>query len=487
VLALQQDETVQVDATVTAPRNGFPGFRELQAIVKSEAPITMHRSIMFFVQPSVSQSSQNAEGLPHGGVLYGNPIGGESSGNSSKVIYKTAVRFRAEKTGTLSKLQWHNRTIDDASIKERCESSKYASDPLWCNCYNNGLDRYTCGYITGNMYSVGNGGLTELTIQTDDGTSNHFPSGNIIGRIVVPSSQQGGFGNPNAFVPVTAPWYVTFDLDRAVQVQAGQIYHIVMHNLRPPVKCTGVVSISQAKSCDRDRGSQGLNGMAFYSGVVPKLGTGPYYGHMVTRKDSEQGGWFLYNHPNAAAPWYVIQYSDGDAYGNVSFSYEPYNSIRYVGGNNKVRERFTVAYADRNVNGLWVRAARKGGTGIGALTATLQGGGVNMSASIPASSITQSQDVFQKVAVEWAYIDLPQSVVLKKGTEYTLTFSAPSGADYWFTSYIQPNLPSKNSWDEGLAEYTTGGAWTRMRTDGWTNEDISVAFTIVGQPKTFGF
>ena len=59
----------------------------------------------------------------------------------------------------------------------------------------------------------------------------------MLGKIIVPSSEQGGFDNPNAFVPVLTPRYVTFTLDRKVPVKAGEIYHIVMRNLRPPIKC----------------------------------------------------------------------------------------------------------------------------------------------------------------------------------------------------------------------------------------------------------
>ena len=492
---LKPGETVHMEVSVTIPPSEGPGFRDLEWIVQRDAPIEARRSTMLFVMPSTDGTTdestpwENPFGLPHGGVMYGNPLGGEGPGNSTKVGHMTSIRFRAEKTGKLTKLHWHNRTLDNATITNRCGS--HGNDgSVWCSCKNAGLDRYTCGYIAGNMYSVGNGGLTELTIQTDDGTSKHAPSGTIIGKIAVPSSQQGGFGNPNAFVPVLVPQYPMFNFDREVSVEAGKIYHIVMHNLRPPVKCPrgSGYSTAEAKNCDRDRGSQGLNGMAFYNGVHPKLHTGPYFGLMVLRKNSASNAWAPFLQNNAVAPWYVVHYTDGDAFGNVTYSYLSRASVREIGGAKKVRQRFTVEHADRQVNGFWLRVARKGGTGIGNLTGTLAGGGINVSASVGASSVSQSANVDQEVPIEWVYFTLPQNVVLKKGTQYTLTFSAPSGADYWLTAHISPNMPSKNAWNNAVAEYTTGGAWSTMRTDSYKSEaDLALAFTIVGQPKSFSY
>src|SRR5262245_22289241 len=75
----------------------------------------------------------NPSALPHGGVLYGNPLGGTTTGNMRKISYAASVRFRAEKTGSLSQLRWHNRYLDQATIDSRC---KKPSD-TWCTCKNN--------------------------------------------------------------------------------------------------------------------------------------------------------------------------------------------------------------------------------------------------------------------------------------------------------------------------------------------------------------
>lgn len=422
-------------------------------------------------------------GLPLGGVMYGNPLGGTGTGNSAKVAHMASVRFRAEKTGELSKLRWHNRWLSQQTIKDRCKSST----DVWCKCLDSGLDNYLCGYTTGNMYHVGNGGLTELSIQADDGSAKHLPSGKVLASIVVPTASQGGFGNPHAYVPVLTDSYVTFPLDKKVKVSAGGIYHIVVHNRRPPVKCPkgAGYSLAAAKSCDRDRGSQGLNGI--FVSDVPSLSSGPLYGFMSLRKDAASADWSVYKGTNVG-PWYVVEYADGDAFGNGYTFYNSGSHVRHIGGNNKVRQRFTVMDADRSVNGFWLRVGRKSSTGAGDLSATLSGGGVNVSVAVPAANISQSSDLTSAV-IEWAHVSFPQDVTLKQGTEYALTLSAGASADYFANAGFDFNgMSNMNSWDNARAEYSTNGSWKPMRSDGWAGEeDLSLAFTITGQPKVFQY
>ena len=419
-------------------------------------------------------------GLPHGGVLYGNPLAGVGTGNATKIKYATSVRFRADKTGTLAKVRWHNRTLDQNTLDQRCASQGPSS--VWCLCKNAGLDYRLCGYSTGNMYHVGNGGLIELTVQGDDGSTDHRPDGTVLASINVPSANQGGFGNPHAYVPIDTPAYVTFDLDQQVPVAGGQIIHIVARNLRPPIKCPngGGYSLTEAKSCDLDRGSQGLNGI--HASGPPSLSSGPFWGHVSLRKDSAGGSWTVYT-GTTVNPWYTVTYTDGDEYGN---GYTYYGQIvRHVGGANKVRQRFTVQDEDRTVNGFWIWAARNGSTSMGDLTATLTGGGLNVQVTAPASGFSQSADLRDKI--DWVHVSLPSAQTLTVGTEYMLTLTAASGADYVINSgYSFSSMDSKNAWPKAVGEFTTGGAWKAMRdggSGGFGEEDLPLAFTIQGQPK----
>jgi hypothetical protein len=426
----------------------------------------------------------NPSALPHGGVMYGNPLGGYATGNMSKVLHSASVRFRAEQTGSLAQLRWHNRYLDQATIDSRCKSP---SD-VWCTCKNNNLDEYLCGYTTGNMYSVGNGGLTELTIRADDGTSNHAPTATVLAKIVVPVSMQGGFRNSNAFVPLLTPTYVTFNLDRNVWVQAGKTYHIVMQNLRPPTTCPrgGGYSVSEAKRCDRDRGAQGLNGI-HTGGPTPTLSAGPYHGFMTLRKDAAAASWKPHG-GSVVAPWYALVYTDGQAFGNGYTFDQSRKYLGHIGGGKKVRQRFIVMDAARFVDGFWLRAGRNGPTSMGNLTGTLSGGGVNVSASVPASSVSQSRDLTESV-IEWVYFRLPRQVLLTKGVEYNLTLSANSPADYIVNTSVPFGImKSRNDWNNAVAEYTTGGSWNRLRSDQQGREaDLSLVFTVAGKPKTVGF
>jgi hypothetical protein len=415
--------------------------------------------------------------------MYGNPIGGIGTGNMAKVPYEASVRFRAEKTGELAKLRWHNRTLSQQTIDDRCKTPT----DVWCKCKDNGLDEYLCGYTTGNMYHVGNGGLIELTIQADDGTAEHQPSGTVLASIVVPTASQGNFGNPHAYVPVLTDAYVTFDLDEKVMVTAGTIYHIVVHNHRPPTQCPNAAgySIEEAKSCDRDRGSQGLNGVTAW--ITPALSSGPFYGFMTLRKESDVDTWHVYE-GSTVIPWYVVEYADGDSFGNGYTFYNSDQHVRRIGGNSKVRQRFTVMDADRTVDGFWLRVGRKSSTSAGDLTATLSGGGVDVSVTAPAASISESSD-YKEAVIEWVNLDFPANVTLEQGTEYNLTLSADASAEYFANAGFDfGQMTSKNSWNNARAEYTTGGAWESLRDDTWAGEeDLSLAFTIAGQPDLFEF
>jgi hypothetical protein len=188
------------------------------------------------------------------------------------------------------------------------------------------------------------------------------------------------------------------------------------------------------------------------------------------------------------APWYAVVYTEGQAFGNGYTFDGSAKYVGHIGGAKKVRQRFTVMDADRYVDGFWLRVGRNGSTSMGNLTGTLSGDGVNLSASVPASSVSQSSNLTENV-IEWVYFSLPRRFLIKKGNEYNLTLSANSPADYFVnTSYAFTKMQSRNDWNSAVAEYTTGGSWNRLRSDTWGKEaDLSLVFTLADKPRTVGF
>ena len=158
--------------------------------------------------------------LPLGGVFYGNPIAGISTGNVA-IGVESSRRFRAERTGQISSVRFHNRVLTDDTIKSRCSSS--GPDSVWCTCVNNNLDSYTCGYSLSNSYSVGNGGNITVEVRPDNGSGQ--PSDTVLGktRSYVPKEF-----SPNRFI--------SLDFTNAISLQAGGIYHLVHANSTPSIE-----------------------------------------------------------------------------------------------------------------------------------------------------------------------------------------------------------------------------------------------------------
>jgi hypothetical protein len=208
---------------------------------------------------------------------------------------------------------------------------------------------------------------------------------------------------------------------------------------------------------------------------------------MVLYKSSASADWSPYQ-GGTVAPWYAFIYDDGDIFGNgITYCCSPDTRPTYIGGSNQVRQRFTVREADRTVNGFWLRVGRDGDTGMGPLTGTLQGGGINMSASVPEPDVSQASGFGD--GVNWVYFALPQPVTLKVGTQYTLTLSAgPSGRYFVNAGYPFGEMDSSNDWDDAVAEKSSGGSWTSIRGDGGsTSADLSLAFTLANKSQLLKF
>ena len=82
------------------------------------------------------------DSLPLAGTHFGNPSFGGGAANRL-FAYQASYRFRAPRDGTVTEVSFQNRRQSNSQIQERCN----AGDKKNCDCVNNGLDEYTCGYI----------------------------------------------------------------------------------------------------------------------------------------------------------------------------------------------------------------------------------------------------------------------------------------------------------------------------------------------------
>ena len=424
--------------------------------------------------------------LPYGGLFYGNPTGGLHAANSA-ISEVSSRRFRAEKTGSVEAVRYHNRILLQDNIDYRCEI--YGDHPTpslgrWCKCKEANLDTISCSYTLGSSYHVGNGGLITIEIRPDDG--NGLPADTILGQT-------------ESFVPfeVDHNTYPQFELLDPVQLQAGEIYHLVYTNSMPPINCAlSHVPVSQARNCDRNRGAIGLNGVFYPHSSSTSGKNGPWYGtksaaNLYQRKAGSS--WQVYQ---GNLSWFELAYSDGI---NVGDSYTALNAtrpeiLRIVEGSNQARQLFTVQDANRRVDGVWINFGHSQDANGSPLSVVLRNaqGQTLANSSIPASA--QCREISQgsgwdRHCRDWGYASFNQTVELKQGNEYSVEFSASAGAGFEFST-VEPlsefhPFNDRNNWKQARGQISTnnGQSWTAW-TERMANErDMTVLFTIEGKPR----
>ncbi len=409
--------------------------------------------------------------LPMGGLFYGHPLMGEQTGNGILFGYEASRRFRAERSGLITAVRHNNRTLIQRNIDGRCKD-----DNIWCACKEGDLDRFTCGYHLANSYSLGNGGLVTIEIHADDESDQHLPSGTALGAIVAP------------YVPleIAVQVYPVFELETPVQVEAGQIYHLVYRQLNPPTRCTrrGGYTVAEAAECDKDSGLIGLNGIWF----SPSQDRGPWLGETaaILTRHSAAEGWTL--DPDNLS-WFEIRYSDGVWTGDAYTYNDGAATAQLIGGDNQIRQRFTVGDVARSVDGVWLRAGRRPGGGEGVLSVAVAEDGKE----IKARGRFAPED-FRECAGgcgSWAYAPLDRAIVLELGRDYLVTFAAPAGAVYAATSgfpldYAPYESQTRNNWENAGAQFSADGGITWKPFSGAyrPNRDLSLLFTVVGMPRS---
>jgi hypothetical protein len=416
--------------------------------------------------------------LPLAGIFYGNPLHGDSTGNSLLFRVEASRRFRAERSGELTAVRYNNRTLTDANIQDRCASQGPGS--VWCDCVDAGLDRYTCGYTLPNSYSVGDGGELDIEIQSDDGSSKHLPSGEVLGQIAA------------TFVPmeIADEQYPVLELAAPVAVEAGRIYHLVYRQLDPPVDCTDMpVPLGDAAGCDLDKGLVGLNGVFTRNPTSPR--GGPYRGETaaVLNRQTPDGDWNL---DDDNVSWYEVRYADDVWVGDAYTYYDAARTAETLGGQRQVRQRFAVEQTERHVNGLWIRVGRGSPEQDGDLTAELapEGGPALATATVAAADVAPcdaTANCFDD-QVGWVFGAFAAAWTLEVGESYTLTLSAAQGAVYvasggFALGYGPYQSLCRNEWTNAQAEVSADGSSWAPFADGYhADRDLSLLFTLEGMP-----
>jgi hypothetical protein len=258
-------------------------------------------------------------------------------------------------------------------------------------------------------------------LREDDGTANHLP-GRLLSRTVsyVPTKA----GGPQSFLHHA--------FDPPVKVEAGKVYWLVIKNTHR----TNWASTNWVNLAECSDGS---------------LRFGPYYGqdthHLIRNGES----WAVYRHP-CVHPYVWFKYDDGVQIGTSGAW--TLGSASPIGGENRVREKFTVIGPTRSVNGAWARIKRASD---GSLHFSLKAGGTTLTSATIAGSTFDAGDRYG-----WKYVVFPKTVALESGKEYSIeiggsgSFTIQRAFEYGLgrISYCTPHR---------LERWTRGGERERRR------------------------
>jgi hypothetical protein len=293
---------------------------------------------------------------------------------------------------------------------------------------SSGLQSIRVYLVTGSGYSGGTNGSLVITVQTDDGSSAHRPSGVVLASTTyVPGSTVANSGLP--LISFSSP----------AQLVAGQLYHVVFTN-------------GDASPTSNYISVDGLFTFGDPSPWQPKYANTDwanliyFQGAWSDNRGAGQG---------VITPIMALYYTDGAVVGQGYL--EVWVSLpKTISGNAMVREEFTVSGASQTVNSASVRVRRVSGSSpltvnLETSTGTLVASGTISAGLIPSGS-----------RPGWATANFASSVTLAAGSSYHLVLQAPAGTAY--DAFVIRDgatwgFPASTYFSDGTGQYTTGSGW----------------------------
>lgn len=296
-------------------------------------------------------------------------------------------------------------------------------------------------------YAAGNGGTIQIQIQTDDGTSNHFPSGVTLASLVYDKPITAG----NHFPLLT--------FSSPASLVAGQLYHIVYTNVAADPTVDWV----------------SLDHLYMWSGngsVQPTVSNTDLA--MLERNCS--GAWEVFTRGagHSWTPTIELDYEDGysqgqgyiQGYGQTTTS--GWVNPKLISGAKGVRETFTVSGTSRTATAVSVRVNRISGTSpltvrVEKADGTLVGQGT---VAVPQGTVSSSSN-----GASWVKVAFTTPLALTAGQGYHLVLSSPS--DTVHTTHAlekgsSSGYKSTTYFADGHAEFTSGSGWV-----GWDEWGIA--------------
>ena len=283
-------------------------------------------------------------------------------------------------------------------------------------------------------YGAGTGGTWRITIQADDGTAAHAPSGQVLASTML---------KPVDVFPIVS-WA------SPASVTAGTLYHVVFENVDP----------------DPTANYASVNGVFMYEPTVPRQ---PAFGDVDWGQPTRMGSKTWADQPDTV-PIMQLAYSDGATDG-LGYMEAWVRSFRTISGSAQAREAITVSGPNRVVSSVSVRLMRVGGTSPLTIRLETSGGTVIEEGTIAAPRIAIGTPGNHDGSghATWETYTFATPRTLQSGRGYNLVLS--SAADTAYSIFViregsSYGFSPRTFFSDGRAEYTTGSGWGPFTQDG---------------------
>jgi len=292
-------------------------------------------------------------------------------------------------------------------------------------------------YIMGPKYAgygAGTGGTWQVTVQTDDGTERHAPSGTVLATTSF---------TPSEVFPVIS-W------SSPASLATGRLYHIVFTNV----------------DADPAANYASVNGIFMYQPTTPRQAafSDTDWGQQTRSGD---GGW---SESPSTVPIMQLSYANGVIAGE-GYMEVWIRSAKAISGSAMAREAFTVSGPNRSVNSFSVRLMRISGSS--PLTVRLENadGALIEQGTIAAASIAIGAPGDHRGSghATWETYAFSASRILASGHAYDVVVSTAADTEYSIFVIMQGSkwgFAAQTFFADGHAQYTSGSSWEPFTEDG---------------------
>jgi methionine-rich copper-binding protein CopC len=303
-------------------------------------------------------------------------------------------------------------------------------------------------------YAGGNGGSWLIQLQSDDGSSNHYPTGTVLASITTANFGYSGGDCPSSHPEgaIACNW-PTFIFANPPTLTAGSYYHLVITNADPSPN-TNFTSIDWIGRSDAPGQPRFGSNVANWQG---RVGTS-------ARSSSGTFTWTQSDFGFYATPVVALNFANGQSFGFDYIESEIDTSPKDI-SSTAVRENFTPS-ATVTVTGVQFR-----GRGSGTVTASLYAG------TSLVESVTLNGSGSSSSHVVSANFATPHT--LTAGQQYYIQFSASGSFTTWILrdGSVQYGFPASAGFGDGWAEYQSGGAWSAWSAGATHDGDLQFVFT----------